>query len=78
MRPIRSVLRALFVVAFVLSFAVATAGRAVADPIDVTAPVVAPADPIVVIDTPVPTDPVVGGDVLQTPSSTSPDDPGFE
>ena len=63
MKPIRPVLRALFIAALVLSFMAAAAGRAWADPIVVTDPV--PADPAPSVDIPqLPTD--------------SPDDPEFD
>ena len=76
MKPIRPVLRALFIAALVLSFMAAAAGRAWADPIVVTDPVMAPADPIVVTD-PVPADPAPSVDIPQLPTD-SPDDPEFD
>jgi hypothetical protein len=63
MKPFRLVLRALYIAALVLSFTVAAAGRASADPIVVSDNVVVP-DPAPSVDLPVPSD--------------SPDDPEFE
>jgi hypothetical protein len=64
MKPIRLVLRALYIAALVLSFTLAAAGHASADPIVVTDDVFAPVDPAPGVDLPIP--------------SESPDDPEFE